>query len=214
MTGLFVVIEGIDGCGKDTQIELLRPWLVSRAQEPGVGKPFFSHEPGAGLGPALRRLLLERDEPLDPLAETLLFVADRAQHVAQLVRPLLEAGSLVVLNRHAASTLAYQGYGKGVPLAEVERLNRLATGGLQPQRVYLLDLPAEEGLARVQERTGGPVDAIERGGVEFLRRVRAGYLEEARREPGRWAVLDATRAPGAIQEELRLDLARLLERMK
>jgi dTMP kinase len=188
--GRFVVLEGGEGSGKSTQTRLLAARLGARAtREPG----------GTALGEELRRLVLSpRPEPVAARAELLLMAAARAQHVAEVVRPALEAGEDVVSDRFSGSTLAYQAYGRGLPLAEVEAACHLASDGLEPDLVVLLDLSPEVGAAR---RAGGP-DRIEAAGPAFHARVRDGFLAIAATAPERWVVLDASRPADEIAEEI------------
>jgi dTMP kinase len=186
----FVTFEGIEGSGKSTQsrrlAERLGPDTVL-TQEPG----------GTELGRAIRGLLLDPGRhAVAPAAEVLLFFADRAQHVAELVRPALLAGRSVVSDRYTDSSLAYQGYGRGIDRGLILAVHRLATDGLQPDLTILLDLPVEAGLARAGRR--GPHDRLEAEVREFHERVRAGYLEMARAEPGRWVSVDAEGEPDDV----------------
>ncbi len=188
--GRLVALEGIDGCGKSTQVLRL-------CQRTGALATF---EPGAtGLGAALRRLLLDPElPPLASRAEALLLAADRAQHVAELVAPTLAAGRWVVTDRFAASTLAYQGAGRGLALAELRQLVEFATGGLQPDVTVLLDLPVEEAALRLAHQRP---DRFEELGLPFQQRVRQGYRELAAGDPARWVVVDAT-APADVVTEV------------
>ncbi len=181
---LFIVFEGLDGSGKSTQARLLVRRLRRRAYP-----SLLTHEPGGTpLGESLRRLLKLRPDNCS-FAELVLFIAARAQLVEEVVRPALETGVTVVADRYAASTVAYQGHGRELPLALVEQLNHAATGGLNPDLTVLLDLPAEVALAR---KSGAGVDTFESAPLKFHRRVREGYLAQAARDPDRWLVLDAT----------------------
>ena len=185
--GRLIALEGIDGCGKSTQVRLL-------ADRIGAVTTF---EPGATpLGAALRALLLDRHEAsVSARAEALLMAADRAQHVAEVLEPALAAGRWVVTDRYAASTLAYQGYGRGLDRVELEELVSWATGGLRPDLTVLLDLPVAVAAAR---RHGGTVDRMESEAVEFHQRVADGYLALAADGPDPWLVVDATEPVGSI----------------
>ncbi len=176
--GRLVALEGIDGCGKSTQARLLADALGAD----------LTHEPGATpLGAALRAILLDPSPPAPALrAEALLMAADRAQHVAELVRPALEAGRWVVTDRFRGSTLAYQGAGRGLVPDQLAALSDWATDGLVPDLSVLVDL--EPGAAR--GRRGDEPDRFERLGPEFHHRVRQGFLAQAAADPGRWAVVD------------------------
>lgn len=199
MSGRFVTFEGIEGSGKSTQLGLLIArlradgWPVREAREPG----------GTGLGEGIRRLLLARElGPMTAEAEVFLYLASRAELTRAVIRPALERGEVVVCDRYADSTLAYQGYGRCLELGRVRELNRVATGGLGPDLTILLDLPVDEGLARLEPRGGGPQDRIEAEDPAFHRRVRAGYLETAAAEPARFLVLDARRAEADLAEAI------------
>ncbi len=210
MTGLpspplrasLITFEGGEGSGKSTQARLLAHRLKERSL-PVV----LTHEPAATE--AGRRIweVIGRGG-LDPLAELFLFLAARAQHVAELIRPALEGGQVVVCDRFADSTVAYQGYGRGLDRRLIDRLNRVATGGLRADLTILLDLPVELGLAR----QGKAPDAIGREDREFHERVRRGYLEMASREPGRWAFLDSLRTESEVAEDVWRRVEPLLER--
>ena len=191
--GHFITIEGPDGSGKTLQASRLataladRGWDVLLTREPG----------GTRLGDQLYELLMANGgEPIDPVADALLFNAARAQHVAQVIRPALAAGRIVVSARYADSTMAYQGYGEGVDLDVLGRIISIATGGLVPDRTILLDLPVEAGLSR---KTPDTITRFETSfDVPYHLRVRAGFLEMAAAEPGRWIVVDADRSTDAV----------------
>ncbi len=203
--GLFIAFEGPEGSGKTTQLRRLYRRLrragvpVVRTREPG----------GTRLGERLRALLKRADQNPAPEAELFLFLAARAQLVSTVIRPALAAGQVVLCDRYSPSTLAYQAYGRGLPLDQVADADRLATGGLWPDLVVLLDLPAEAGLAR-RGRAGA--DRFEAEELEFHRRVRAGYLELARSDPERWLVLDAQVPPGVLARQVWAHVRDLLVR--
>lgn len=178
--GLFLVLEGGEGVGKTTQVALLSEWM----RELGVPHVTAREPGGTPVGEAIREVLLGRAE-LDVPAETelLLILAARAAFVRDVVRPALEAGKVVLADRFALSTLAYQGYGRGLDLDAVRSGIDFATGGLRPDLYVLLDLPVADGAAR-QRRSGADPDRIERAGSAFLTRVRDGYLDLAEREAG------------------------------
>jgi dTMP kinase len=194
--GRFVVLEGIDGCGKSTQIEALRRWLpTSGLLAPGV-ELLVTREPGGtALGAALRQLLLHPpgEAAPEPMAELLLYAADRAQHVEQCIRPALAAGHWVLSDRYSGSTAAYQGYGRGLDLARIAQLEELATGGLAPDLTLWLELPLAESLRRRGER---PADRIEASGEAFLQRVIDGFAALAAAQG--WRRVDATGAPEQV----------------
>lgn len=186
----FLTIEGLDGAGKTTQIGFLRRYLEARGLE-----AYYPREPGAtALGEQLRLLLLPSETTTNaPEAEALLLSAARAQLVATEIRPRLARGQPVVCDRFADSTLAYQGYGRGLDLESLRVVTQFATGGLVPDLTVLLDLDEDEALRRTC-REEASHNFFDRIGSEFRRRVRAGYLAMAADEPGRWLVLNA-RAP-------------------
>ena len=179
--GRLVALEGIDGCGKSTQARLLADRLDAVA----------TFEPGATpLGSALRSLLLGRDgAPVAPRAEALLMAADRAQHVADVIAPALDAGHWVVTDRFSASTLAYQGFGRGLDRRELEDLVGWATGGIRPDLTVLFDLPVAVAAAR---RHGYGADRMEAEGLTFQQRVADGYLILAAEGADQWVVVDGT----------------------
>jgi dTMP kinase len=194
--GRFLVLEGIDGSGKTTQLEALAAWLPASGLMPGGSRLLCTREPGGTpLGRALRELLLHPPEAAAPCpdAELLLYAADRAQHVATVIRPALEAGHWVLSDRFSGSTAAYQGHGRGLALDRITALERLATGGLAADLTLWLDLP----LAQSQRRRGGrPADRIEAAGLDFLERVAAGFAHLAQ-ERG-WRRIDAGDDPAAV----------------
>ena len=194
--GRFVVLEGIDGCGKSTQIEALRRWLPTSGLLATGAELLVTREPGGtALGAALRQLLLHPpgEAAPEPMAELLLYAADRAQHVEQCIRPALAAGHWVLSDRYSGSTAAYQGYGRGLDLARIAQLEELATGGLAPDLTLWLELPLAESLRRRGERTA---DRIEASGEAFLQRVIEGFAALA---AGRgWRRVDATGAPEQV----------------
>ncbi len=193
--GLFLVLEGIEGSGKSTQRDLLAAWLSAQ------GVPFrVTREPGGTrLGEEVRRLILESDH-MDDRAELLLLLAARATVVADEIRPALAAGEVVVADRHALSSLAYQGQGRGLGVEEVRALNRFATGGLEPDLTIVLDVPPAIGVARLQAR-GRPVDRIEAAGADFHAWVAEAYRLLASSEPNTKRV-DATGSPEAVHDRI------------
>jgi dTMP kinase len=189
-SGLLIAFEGGEGAGKSSQITLLARALRDRGEAVLV-----THEPGAtALGKQIRTLLLEQDEPIAARSEALLFAADRAHHVATVIRPALKRGEIVLTDRYVDSSLAYQGAGRTLSLDEVKQLSRWATERLVPDLTVLLDIAPEAGLARVHVRPGqtGP-DRLEREALVFHERVRAAFRELAAAEPNRYLVLDASR---------------------
>lgn len=186
--GVFVTFEGPEGAGKSTAIKAVGDRLVEEGRA-----VVLTREPGAGeVGQKIRQILLE-GEGLDSRCELFLFLADRAQHVAKLVRPALENGKIVLCDRYGDSTVVYQGVGRGLDADEARRLNELATGGLRPDLTILLDLDPQVGLGRVAKP-----NRLDREPLEFHQAVRQGFLEEARREPARWVIVDACLQPGEV----------------
>lgn len=190
MAGLFLTFEGIEGCGKSTQLERLAARLRAAGHDLVV-----TREPGGtALGRSLRTLLLDREgPPLVPDAELFLFLADRAQNVGEIIRPALARDAIVLCDRHADATLVYQGVARGLGLEAARALNRRATGGLRPDRTLLFDLEPAEGLARVAARrlAGGAADRIDAEPTAFHHAVRDAYIGLAVQEPERILVIDA-----------------------
>ncbi|WP_313021928.1 dTMP kinase [Mobilicoccus sp.] len=200
---VFIAFEGGDGAGKSTQVAALARWLRARGREVVV-----TREPGGTeLGVRIRELLLHGGE-VAPRAEALLFAADRAQHVAAVVRPASERGAVVLTDRYVDSSIAYQGAGRDLRAAEVAQLSAWATGGLVPDLTVLLDVTPETGRARRHDRAE---DRMETEAAEFHARVRAGFLGLAQAEPSRYLVLDAAEPPEALAEAVATRVARLLD---
>jgi dTMP kinase len=209
--GLFITIDGPDGGGKTTQAERLRDHLVER----GIAVHLTREPGGTWLGERLREVILARTEagaaPTDPLTDAFLFDAARRQLVREVIRPALEAGTTVICARFADSTLAYQGYGAGVPLDALRSLEALATDGLRPDRTVLLDLPVEAGLAR---KTADDVTRFEAEyDLAFHQRVRDGFLALAAGAPERIVVVDATRAVDEVAAAVAASVASLVDRV-
>jgi dTMP kinase len=199
LASAFITFEGIDGSGKSTQMRMLASELRLRGHEV-VG----TREPGGTpLGMRIRELVLDTEEQVDPLAELLLYAADRAQHVRSLVRPALDSGHVVLSDRYADATAAYQGAGRGFPEALVAELIVLATGGLMPDLTLVFDLTVEESRRRARKRTnndddtGQKHDRLDAEDAAFHTRVRDAYLKLAAAEPERVRIIDAG---GSIQE--------------
>jgi len=183
--GLFIAFEGGEGCGKSTQSEL----LLKKFQQQNI-PAVLTHEPGGtALGNELRRALKrERGSFISPQAELFLVAASRAQLVAEVIRPALEEGKVIICDRFTYSTLVYQGYGRGLELSFVETVNNIATQNLKPDLTILLDISPEQGLAR----KGSLRDRFELEDLSFHRRVREGYLRMVAAESERWLVIDAS----------------------
>jgi dTMP kinase len=199
---MFITFEGPEGSGKTTALASVAEVLeaeghhVVRTREPG----------GSELGRTVRKVLLDGGE-VAPLAEVFLFLADRAQHVQSLVRPVLEAGGVVLCDRYTDSTIVYQGHARGVDVVELRRLNSIATGGLVPAMTFLLDLPAEVGLARLTSR-----DRLDAEPLAFHEKVRMGFLAEAAREPDRWTVVNADQPAEDVASQILAVVKRKLRR--
>jgi dTMP kinase len=204
--GRFVVLEGIDGCGKTTQLQALRQWLPGSGLLPPGARVIVSREPGGtALGQALRELLLHPPDGTAPVprAELLLYAADRAQHVEALLLPALKAGDWLLCDRFTGSTAAYQGYGRGLPLALIDTLESLATGGLQADLTLWLDVSLAESRRR---RGGRPADRIEAAGEVFQTRVADGFATLAAQRG--WTRIEAGQSVAAVTESCRAAIRR------
>lgn len=202
--GLFLSLDGIDGTGKSTQCRLLVEWLRSRGRD-----VFACVDPGGTpLGQELRQILLGHRFGLADAAEALLFMASRAQLVAEVIRPALEAGRVVVSDRFLLANVVYQGHGGRLDVQQLWQVGAFATGGLEPDLTVVLDLPLEEAQARRRR----PADRMESRPTEYHQRVRDGFLAEARRRPGHVVVLDATPDVAAVQQAIRTAVAGLVDR--
>lgn len=181
---MFITFEGADGCGKTTQIKLIDEYLRSKGY-----KTLLTREPGAkGLGEKIREILLNYDGEVSSRCESFLFLADRAQHVDCIIKPALQEGTIVLCDRHTDSTVAYQGYGRGLDIEEIKKLNAIATGGLKPDLTIVFDVDIETSQARV----GKNKDRMESAGIEFFKKVREGFLEIAKEEPQRVKVINSS----------------------
>ncbi|MCY1277869.1 Thymidylate kinase [compost metagenome] len=208
MTGLFVTLEGPEGAGKSTN----REYLAARLREKGVDVVLTREPGGTPLAERVRELLLApSDEPMAADTELLLMFAARAQHIAQVIRPALARGAVVLCDRFTDATYAYQGGGRGLPVERIAELERFVLGDLRPDLTLLFDLPVEVGLARAAAR--GRLDRFEQEGRAFFEAVRQTYLQRARADTARYRVIDATRPLDAVQAELDELLPALLERV-
>ena len=201
---MFITFEGIEGSGKTTQIELLIPVLQAKGYE-----CVFTREPGATeIGNKIRAILLDAAHTtMIPLTELLLYEADRAQHVHQVIKPALAANKVVVSDRFFDATTVYQGYARGYNLDLIQQIHQMVLGGLKPDLTLILDLPVHEGLERAWQRInsqseGLPEDRFEKEAVAFHERVRQGYLTLANDEPERFRLIDASRDEQAIHKEI------------
>lgn len=191
--GLFITFEGADGCGKTTQLEMTANYLKGKGYD-----VITTREPGAEkLGKTLREILLHYDGEISSRSELFLYLADRAQHIDMVVKPAIERGTIVLCDRHTDSTLAYQGYGRGLDLDQLKKLNNIAVNGCKPDLTLLYDVSVEV----AQTRVGKEKDRLESEGVIFHNKVRNGYLELAKNEPQRFAIIDASLSIDAVFEK-------------
>ena len=202
---MFITFEGIEGTGKTTQIQNIKKYFESRGKE-----VFLTMEPGGSrVGRELRKMLLHVDnKDLTPLTELFLYLADRAQHVAQVIRPELEAGKVVLCDRFADSTIVYQGYGRGLDTTMLQQLNEAAVAGLWPDLTIILDIDPEVGLKRATDRNIEDGKAMDEGRFEaehisFHKRIREGYLTWAALNRDRIRVADASSSPNDVFERIK-----------
>lgn len=202
---LFITFEGPDGSGKTTQARMLAEYLQMRGME-----VLHTREPGGtAISEQIREVILStRNQSIQHETEALLFSAARAQIVAELIRPALAAGKIVVCDRYADSTMAYQGYGLGLDLEALRAITRFATGGLVPDMTFYIDVPAAIGLTRRQR---GETNRLDQKDLAYHARVREGFLKMAKEEPRRWIVVDGTQPVDQVQQEIRKKLEAKLE---
>lgn len=199
-TGLFISLEGIEGAGKTTLMQKMLAYFQSRGKE-----VLLTREPGGSeLGKKLRSIILNAEEKICPASELFLFLADRAEHVQSCIKPALAQGKIVLCDRFIDSTVAYQGYGRGMDIAELEMLNKLATGGIKPDLTLILDLEPEIGLARANARNQELNLTVKEGRFEaeslaFHQKIRAGFLAMSKKEE-RFFVVDAQQNPEQVFE--------------
>ena len=202
--GLFITFEGIDGCGKTTQLENVKKLL----EENGI-ECVTTREPGAlKLGSQIREILLHYDGVVADNCEMFLFLADRSQHVETFIKPMLAEGKVVLCDRHTDSTIAYQGYGRGGDVEKLTELNKIATNGLVPDLTLLFDVSVETG----HERAGKDLDRLELAGKEFFERTRQGYLTLAEKYPERIKVINAEKSKESVYNDVKsliMDIAGL-----
>ena len=193
--GYFITFEGVDGCGKTTQMRLLAEYLRDEKDCCVVE----TREPGAvGLGEKIRDILLNYDGEVSPQCEAFLFLADRAQDIDTIVNPAIDARKIVLCDRHTDSTVAYQGYGRGIDIEEINLLNSIATRHRKPDLTIVFDIDIETSMARV----GKDKDRMEEESVEFFNAVRNGYLTLAKMEPNRIKVIDAKRSVAEVHKDV------------
>lgn len=193
---MFLSLDGVDGVGKSTQLKLLADWLIER----GVAVVTCRDPGSTPLGEAIREILLRGDSvPIHRRSEMLLYMAARSQLVEEIIRPSLAAGKTVLADRYLLANLVYQGYAGGLDLEQLRRVGEVAIGGVSPHRTILLDMPAEAASERLQRS----LDRIEAQGIDYLRRVREGYLAEARRRPREIVIIDAARDVPTVQADVR-----------
>jgi len=198
---VFITFEGIEGCGKTTQAKLLYEWLLDRGKE-----AVLTREPGGTpAAEELREFILrDREELFPPFSELCLYMAARGFHVENLIKPSLKEGAFVICDRFSDSTLAYQGYGRGLDIELIEKMDRKATGGLKPDLTFLIDIPVEVAFERIKNRRK---DRLEKEGSEFHRRVREGFLKIAQRNRERVVVIDGTKSIEEIFKEVIKELS-------
>lgn len=195
---MFITLEGPDGSGKTGQIPLLEEFLIREGH-----KVFCAREPGdTTIGEQVRNILMDhKNKRMDPRTETLLFCAARSQLVTEVLRPHLEKGEIVLLDRYADSTLAYQGYGHRNDIDLIKKILLFATGGLTPDLTFLLDLDPQVGLSR-RQKGGGEWNRMDAYQLEYHQRVRQGYLEMAKVDPKRWKIVDASQSSDMVQSQI------------
>ncbi len=192
--GLFITFEGADGCGKTTQLKLLSEYLTKNGHE-----VLLTREPGAkGLGEKIRDILLNFDGVVSDRCESFLFLADRAQHIDTIINPAINEGKIVLCDRHTDSSVAYQGFGRGLSVERINMLNDLAVNGRKPDLTFVFDIDVETSMKRV----GDKKDRMESAGIEFFNRVRQGYLKIAQNEPARVKVIDASKSIDEIHAKV------------
>ena len=195
MTGRFITFEGADGSGKTTQIEMIKKYLEKQGHE-----CLLTREPGGSdLGNKIREILLHYDGEVDSLAELLLYMADRAQHVKKVIIPALKEGKIVLCDRYTDSSVSYQGYARGLDIERIIELNKIATDGLEPDLTIVFDVETEVAMNRV----GDVKDRLEQEGVEFHKKLRYGYLELAKRFPERIKVVNSNLSIDEVFEQVK-----------
>ncbi len=208
MNGLFITLEGPEGAGKSTN----REYLAGRLRARGLDVVLTREPGGTPLAERIRELLLTpADEPMAVDTELLLVFAARAQHLAQVIRPALARGAVVLCDRFTDATYAYQGGGRGLSLERIAQLETFVQGDLRPDLTLIFDLPVDVGLARAAAR--GRLDRFEQEGIRFFEAVRRAYLERAQAAPARYRILDAGQPLAAVQQDIEALIPELLERL-
>jgi dTMP kinase len=210
MKGIFITFEGVEGSGKTTQARRLFLYLQKRCNNEKERHVLFTREPGGReISEKIRKLLLDRNHgEMAPLTELFLYLASRTQHVTDVIRPALDSNAIVICDRFADASVAYQGEARKIDRSMIRKLNEMATDGVMPDLTFLIDIDPEEGMRRkttMVDDTGEPAgerDRIESESIEFHRAVRKGYLDIAREEPERVVVVNGNRSPELIFEEI------------
>ena len=201
--GLFITFEGADGCGKTTQLNLVKEMLTEKGYE-----VVTTREPGSlELGKKIREILLHYDGVVADRCEIFLFLADRAQHVETFIKPAIEQGKIVLCDRHVDSTIAYQGYARGQNIQLLKDLNKIAVNNVSPDLTLLFDVATEI----AQERVGSEKDRMESTGIEFHRKVRQGYLELQKENPDRIKLINANNSIENVYEEVKRNIIDILK---
>jgi len=196
MRGIFISFEGSEGSGKSTQARLLSDWLRTQ----GISTILTREPGGTPIGERIREVLLSPDHrEMDPITELFLYLASRRQHIKELIEPSLKEGKIVITDRFSDSTMAYQGYGRGLDLSLIESLNRTATGGLSPDLTIVLDVDVREGLSR---NLGIKSDRLEIEDIEFHEKVRKGFIEIAKKEPKRVFIVETKNGIEKTHDEI------------
>lgn len=202
--GLFITFEGVDGCGKSTQLDLLQKYLEDKGFEVVI-----TREPGAkGLGEEIRKLLLHYDGYISPKCEAFMFLADRAQHIDTIIKTAVTEGKIVLCDRHTDSTVAYQGYGRGEDIEKLKYLNNLATGEFVPDLTLIYDVDIETTL----KRRGNDRDRMEQAGKDFQIKVQNGYKKIAENEPDRVKIIDAKPDIDTVFEQTKKTVEQLIKK--
>ena len=203
--GYFMTIEGIEGAGKSTAVQLVKQWLI----EANVDHIITREPGGTEIAEAIRQILLATySEKMDDQTELLLMFAGRAQHLAHIIKPALIAGQWVVCDRFTDASYAYQGGGRGIPVERIAALEQWVQAGLHPDCTLLFDVPVEVGLARIQQRASH--DRIEQEQMGFFNRVRQAYLQRAKHDPQRYQIIDANQTLEEVEQQIKAILTRVV----